>query len=235
MAPGEVQVRAALFRDLEPALARYQAWLSPAERDRAGRFRRPEDRLAFQLGRGFLRALLGRALGQEAWTGAFAAGPGGRPALPGGAGRDLRFSLARTGSAVACALAEGLEVGLDLESPDRGPDPTAWAAAALGPAEAEAWGTLPAADQPEALLRAWVAKEAALKLDGRGLALDPRSAQAGPDCWLQDTCIVSLPDRAAWVRGFAWQGARLAVAAWAPPGRLDLPPGPGFPCGRGPA
>jgi 4'-phosphopantetheinyl transferase len=101
-------------------------------------------RILWARSRGLLRALLARHLGADPRELRFALGPHGKPALdPRCSARDLHFNLSHSGSLALVAVSSGREVGVDIER-----------ARARHTAE---------------FLRAWVAREAAVKCDGGGL------------------------------------------------------------------
>ena len=91
--------------------------LSPDERSRAARYRRPADARRFVAGRGLLRALLARCLDVGPAAVRFAYGPHGKPALT-GMGQDLRFNVSHSAGRWLCAVALGRDVGVDLEAVD---------------------------------------------------------------------------------------------------------------------
>ena len=87
------------------------------------------------------------------------------------AGQDApRVSLSRSGRVVTAASAYA-PIGVDHEP--RGAGRVAVAEVALTPREQAHLVQLPTTDQPDALLRWWVRKEALLKMTGLGLAIDP--------------------------------------------------------------
>lgn len=216
LAPGEVRVLATRLGPGE-----VPSWLPAEVRARGDRFRDPGLGRAFLLAHAFLRQVLGGHLGGGPYAGPLEAGPQGKPFLP---GAPFRFSFARAGDLAACAVSRDLEVGLDLESIERIGEPETAAAAMLGPAEADALRLLAEAERPAALLRAWVAKEALLKLDGRGLALDPRAVAAGPAAWEREAWTGALEGRTAHVRILPLAGAAAALATWELPSRVAVFP-----------
>jgi phosphopantetheinyl transferase len=120
---------------------------------RAARIVPERNRVLWARSRGVLRALLARYLDRDPRELRFVLGPHGKPALYGGAGSktDLRFNLSHSGGLALVAVTAGREVGVDIEC-------------ARERYTAE-------------FLRAWVAREAAVKCLGTGLAL----TQVAPD------------------------------------------------------
>lgn len=89
------------------------------------------------------------------------------------AGCDLRFSVSHARSMVACAVAVGREVGVDVEPLNRGFRRSMQALSKRWLSELEAEMV---AKEPGTFLPFWVAKEAAAKATGLGLGgLSPRS------------------------------------------------------------
>ncbi len=92
---------------------RLRGTLALDEQARAARFRFERDRHHFIVGRGTLRALLGRYLGAEPGRLEFRYEVYGRPALA--VGTDLRFNLAHSHGLALVAVARDREVGVDIE------------------------------------------------------------------------------------------------------------------------
>jgi 4'-phosphopantetheinyl transferase len=158
-----------ILRDRPELAVRALNAFTPAERERHDRFRHDVDRQMFLLGRLMARAMVGRALGCDplAWT--WREGPRGRPEV-GVPATPLAFNLAHSAGLVACAVASGREVGVDVEDLDRRrPEPDiverycAPAEAADIRAQGDEW--------PDRFLRYWTLKEAYLKARGLGIAV----------------------------------------------------------------
>lgn len=164
----------------------------------------------------FLLRVLSAYLGRRLDAAGIVVGAHGKPALAAG---GFDFNLSHSGSAAVVALARGVEVGVDLESPGR-PRPHAELARRYfcGP-EAESIENLPEALRESAFLRLWTAKEAVLKALGRGLAFgldklefdataDPpallRIDAAGGAAMFWHLHALSLPS--PWLGHLAWHG-----------------------------
>ncbi|MGA2048284.1 MAG: 4'-phosphopantetheinyl transferase superfamily protein [Terracidiphilus sp.] len=108
-----------------------------------------------------------RALPPEAWR--FQLNAYGKPAIEQRCG--LRFNLSNSLSLVVCLIAEGVEVGVDVESRER-----AGSIAEIGPRmfslrELAQLDGLHEDQRPGRCLRLWTLKEAYIKARGMGLAL----------------------------------------------------------------
>ncbi len=164
-----VQVWVILTRDPEPScLDQFLAYLSPAERHRSHSIRHALTQRNFLVGRGCLRYLLGRCLGQPPASLSFTYGPQGKPSLGQGNG-GLEFNLSHSGDYVAIAIADR-RVGIDLEQVRTLTALPALCKRCLSPGEQTSLLTLP---EPQATLqffRYWTAKEAYLKGVGVGLS-----------------------------------------------------------------
>lgn len=159
------------------------AFLSPQERDASLRFRRAADRLDYSASHALFRLLGARRLGLPAADAAGlavrrkCAGCGstdhGKPSIEG-----VALSMSRSqGTVMAAAAAAGTSLGADIE---RVPAQISAGFDDFALAPEERTGP----DGPELTdagrIRLWVAKEAALKAAGVGLALDPSSVRLVP-------------------------------------------------------
>jgi 4'-phosphopantetheinyl transferase len=199
--------------------------LSPAEEERMARFRRPSDGEDFQAAHLLIRKCVAGLLGvgpaevsivQRCAT---CGGPHGRPEVVGHP--DIGASLAHSRGVVAAA-AGTVPVGIDVEAfPPAGDLAPGDLAVALTGAEIEAIESAPR--QAEAMLLAWVRKEACLKaglVDVDGLAgfdlsslpLDPPPAE-GPARSL---------GQGGWVISDWWDGRAGAVGAVVGPGGAEV-------------
>jgi len=202
MAPGEVHVwQLELGR---PTDARAHDVLSSAERRRAAAIAPPQRRAVWVHSRALLRELLGDYLGEDPRALRFQSGARGKPALAGADGR-LRFSLSHSGARALLALADGAEVGVDLEVALPGARRLLPLADRVFGAEyAGELAALTPAERRRSFLSAWTLQEAQLKCLGLGLAQG--RARARGDLW-----SLALP---------VGPGAAGALAAEEPPRAL---------------
>ena len=152
-------------------LARCDAWLSPAEAARAGRFRRVEDRDRSRASHAALRLILAHALGVAAEALAFATGPAGKPELAGAHAGALQFNLSHSGSRALVGVSPKAAIGVDVEALRPIPDALRIARAHFARAEAEALAALPPEAVGAAFTGLWTRKEAVVKALGAGLSL----------------------------------------------------------------
>ena len=143
--------------------------LSPDERARAQRYQQPLDAARFAAGRAALRRVLAAHLGIAAGEVRFDTGPLGKPCLA--AATDLRFGFSRSGGYALIAVAEGRELGVDLQQWPPADGLRELAARVCTPAELAEVAATPDADLPAAFARLWAVKEALVKACGAGLAL----------------------------------------------------------------
>lgn len=149
------------------------------ERDRADGFVDPELRRRFAVTRAAVRAVLGRRLGVAAGELAISVDPGGKPRVAG-----VEFSISHSGRHLV--IATGADpVGVDVET--RRPESAGKLAQRFFAAE-DAARVVRAADPAGEFRRQWVAKEAALKVTGAGLASRLESAR----CREVDGAIVAV-------------------------------------------
>jgi 4'-phosphopantetheinyl transferase len=115
-----------------------------------------------------LRGVLGRYLEREPAEIELRVGEGGKPALA-APGASLRFNLSRSGNIALVAVAQGLEVGVDVERIEPRRNLLALARRALAPAEAARIEATPPESRLAAFHAAWTQREAIAKCLGTGL------------------------------------------------------------------
>jgi 4'-phosphopantetheinyl transferase len=159
----------------EPALvdhlAQYDELLSGDERQRVQRFRQPADRVRFVLARALARTMLSTLapLDPRAWR--FRITAHGRPDLDmTGDLAHLRFNLSHTSGLVACAVAVGCDVGVDVECVDRSLTHDI-AERFFSPREVGDLRSLPDGQRSRVFFDYWTLKEAYIKARGLGLAI----------------------------------------------------------------
>jgi 4'-phosphopantetheinyl transferase len=120
----------------------------------------------------FLRLLLGAYLGLPGKSIRIVRNRRGKPVLdPSVHGRDLHFSIAKSGRGFLVGLSSTAYLGVDIEPEDRRPQNALGIARRyFSPAEARALEAMEPGRQREAFLRAWSCKEAVVKSLGLGIA-----------------------------------------------------------------
>lgn len=172
----EILVRLLPLEIAPPELERLKALLSREELGRGDRLLDPARRDRFFAGRGMLRELLGRCLGEEPRRVRISEGKTGKPYLPDHRGPDaLRFNVSHSGEFLVVALALGHEVGIDIEEMRQDLSYEPMARRFFSPREREELFGLPQEEQLQAFYRCWTCKEAYLKATGSGF-LHPSSA-----------------------------------------------------------
>ncbi|MBK9146343.1 MAG: 4'-phosphopantetheinyl transferase superfamily protein [Flavobacteriales bacterium] len=168
-AGGEVQLLFATLTACKGEGARLLSVLDEDERARAARFRFAEDRERFVLGHGLLRDVLAGALPADPASIRFVRGPHGKPYIE---GAPMHFNFSDTKDAVLVGTAQGLEIGVDLETLHRRVDHKAVAGHHFTPAEVDELNGIPGEARKRRFLELWTRKEAVLKASGVGIMDD---------------------------------------------------------------
>lgn len=112
----EAHVWAATLANSPERISCCSKTLSPDEMERAACYHFDRDRRRFIAGRGALRAILGRYLGQEPARLKFDYSARGKPALAGCAGdKMLQFNLAHSDDLMLLAVTRVSAIGVDVE------------------------------------------------------------------------------------------------------------------------
>lgn len=149
-------------------IRKLHASLSPAERQRAGRFFFPRHRRRYIAARGLLRRLLGERLGVRPEEVRLVYGKNGKPLLADG---GLHFSVSHCDDVALFAFSKACELGADIEALRAIRSADAIAAHIFSRREKRAYAA--ARDKALAFLRCWTRKEALAKGIGDGLSVEP--------------------------------------------------------------
>jgi len=210
--PGEVHVWRAELDVAAKTLAELRELLDEAERARADRFLRAEDRLRFTAARGLLRRLLGWYLQTPPQKIRFAYGPQGRPELADPApGAGLRFNLSHSGEIVLIAFARDRAVGVDVEALRAPVDEAALARRYFRPEESARLAALPEAQRRREFFRMWTRKEALLKAKGLGVSGIAVAPESDPEFL---TMSLELEEGYAAALAYRRPEARLGLFRW---------------------
>jgi 4'-phosphopantetheinyl transferase len=149
------------------AVSMLDALLDDSERERAGRFRFPDDRARFTIGRAMARKALGHFLQREPASISFTRTERGRPVLP---RHELAFNISHARDFIAVGVAKDARVGIDIECVDRKIDLMGLVERILSERDFRAFATLPEEEKLAAFFRVWTRKEAYLKARGEGIS-----------------------------------------------------------------
>ena len=142
--------------------------LSRAEKDRANRFLRVEDRALFALTRGTLRCLLSKATGVPAEEIAFAEGPYGKPCL---VGTDApHFNVSHSGCWALIGFSNVRDIGVDIEFMRAAGGELDLARSFFSAAEYRSLEGLERDMLLSSFYKIWTCKEAVLKACGAGIS-----------------------------------------------------------------
>ncbi|MCY7393034.1 MAG: 4'-phosphopantetheinyl transferase superfamily protein [Leptolyngbyaceae cyanobacterium CAN_BIN12] len=152
-------------------LHQFAQTLSPDEQQRSERFRFERDRHRYIVGRGTLRAILGRYLNINPLDLQFSYSTKGKPALIAPAGSsNLDFNLSHSQNLMLCAIAQSTPVGIDLEYLRPVDNLLQLTQRFFAPQEHIAIQALPTEEQLQSFFYHWTCKEALLKATGVGVA-----------------------------------------------------------------
>lgn len=185
--PGTAEVVAwyARLDQVRERATRYAMLMDDDERQRADRFRFPQDRERFILGHGLLREILGQHLHADPSSLRLERGEFGKPFL---SGNPIHFNLSDTKDGLLVALAKQ-PLGADIETLHRSTDHSSVAEHYFTPNEVA--GISAAKDGKRRFLELWTRKEAVLKACGVGLMDDLHSLEVGN---ARNELFISHPD-----------------------------------------
>ena len=178
--------------DLDEHAPADQAHLTDEERDRIGRFHKPDDRMWFATRRLLLRKILGEQLDIPGDELEFEHGPWGKPRLKPPTTPRLDFNTSHSGRWFALAWSFEASVGIDIEARRHLPDGSSLALRWLTRLEHEQAINAGHDLDGDGFLRLWCRKEAVMKAAGLGLSLDPTSFSIPTDLLLKKPSMVSI-------------------------------------------
>ncbi|MDO9119948.1 MAG: 4'-phosphopantetheinyl transferase superfamily protein [Nitrospira sp.] len=177
-------------------------WLDQQERARAARFLRRQDRERYVLSHGGLRFILGLYLSLDPARIEFGSTPTGKPTL-GGLRREsaiLNFNLSHAHGNAMVAVAQGRDVGVDLEMIREDVEVLKLAERFFSDREHLLLQSTVSESRNSEFFHYWVAKEAVLKAEGVGLA----SLQACEIDWSNGSDRDGVPVRLAGQSQVPW-------------------------------
>jgi 4'-phosphopantetheinyl transferase len=155
----------------QPFIDRLLPTLSAEEQERANRFHFERDRRRFVVGRGVLRALIGRYLHLPAATVQFEYSEYGKPALASAMDEpDFQFNVSHSRALALFAFTRRRQIGVYVEFIRPLEDADDIAARFFSARESEVFRQLPAQQKQAAFFDCWTRKEAFIKAVGEGLS-----------------------------------------------------------------
>lgn len=154
---------------LDPSPHALSRHLAPDEQQRAARLLDPRKAQSFIVGRACLRQILAAYLAVDPAQISFSYGTQGKPAVLSPV-TTLTFNLSHSGAWGLLAVAQGMEIGVDLEKIDPTLDYERLAARFFSPEENAALVAAPVVRRRRIFYRLWTRKEARLKGGGGGFS-----------------------------------------------------------------
>jgi 4'-phosphopantetheinyl transferase len=169
--PGEAEIHIWEFRSEIPGSGSDDnaSLLSSDERDRAARFRFESDRKRYSVTRARTRMILGAYLQSDPRELRFKYSAREKPSLA-NASADIRFNVSHSGDQAIVAVANGREIGVDIEQIRRNVECEQLAERFFSAGERRFIRELPEEKKLYAFFRLWTCKEAFLKAHGTGLS-----------------------------------------------------------------
>lgn len=199
-----VVVRLGRISDWIGDISSSEAVLNEEDKARAARYRFPEDRARFILGRILLTLALQECRGGAPQPLNLRQTEKGRPVLADEP--EIQFSISHSSELVGIALTLKSNIGIDLEAVSRPADLNSLAERIFSIFDQETFQKVPEGQRPAVFFRAWTAKEAYLKALGLGLPgglkgvlvpvdeADPASPRVfHPDAGSGPWCLQRLP------------------------------------------
>ncbi len=158
---------------IEGAAEACEALLSEEERARVKQFRFERHQRESLATRALVRTALSysNSVPPQAWQ--FKLNAHGKPAIEPATNPDhgLRFNLSNSLGLVVCLVAEGADVGIDVEPFERAEQVLKLAPDVFSAAEQAQLEALPGTEKPDRALSLWTLKESYIKARGMGLTL----------------------------------------------------------------
>lgn len=176
MTQGSVHVWFARLDHPDAVMQRLAENISSDEYKRAMRFRFPQGRNRYMVARALLREVLAGYLGSEPRALSFQYGRYGKPTLAGTfAESEIRFNVSHSCGGALVGVAQGREIGVDLEFIRPLSDLRDLAESCFSIAEKAALEALPEHERLRGFFDGWTRKEAYLKATGKGLSFSLQS------------------------------------------------------------
>jgi 4'-phosphopantetheinyl transferase len=199
LAAAKVHIWQASLLQPEDVVQQLQASLSEEERQRANRFRSPEHRRAFILGRGVLRDLLYRYTGIEPGQIRFKYNLAGKPFLASEEDApEIHFNVSHAGQLVLFAFSWDCPVGIDVECIRPMEEMDQVAERSFSAQEYRKFQRIREPARLKAFYHCWTRKEALVKATGEGLSFPLSDIEVSfePDEPVELLSIHGSPERA---------------------------------------
>ena len=196
IADDEIHLWVAIQSEAPPGDALVSS-LAQGELARAQRLLRRPDRELFILAHAMLRDVLARYLRITPGAIMLSSGAQGKPRLAELHHSKLRFNLAHSGQAVLCGVAQGREIGVDIEASVPREDLRSIAAHFFAPDECAALAVRTVSEQAEFFYLLWTRKEAYVKARGTGLNLPLHEFSVLPAMGAPSDAVIRCLDTAA--------------------------------------
>ena len=203
---------------------RTESALPPSDAECAAKIADPRRRQFYERGRAALRAAVADRTGKAPEELSFEVAPGGKPGV-----RGCEFSISHSGPWLFIALSDA-PLGADIEVPRPRKNTLQLAERFFSREDFQLLAGMDEAKREDAFLRQWVAKEAAVKCAGTGLADHLHKAK----CLMKESSVsmVLCEDEKFFIQEFtlaneipgaiAWRGAEAARIRWRNAGQRDL-------------
>jgi 4'-phosphopantetheinyl transferase len=196
-----------------PEVAELSAILDEDERRRAARFHKQVDRDRFTVARAQLRSLLARYSGVAPEAVALVAGVHGKPRLHAPGLGWLRFNLSHSADVAVYAVANGCEVGVDVEQVREEYAFEEVARRLFTESERASLAALHSEERTRAFFATWTLKEAYLKAVGTGLAGGEADTEAARERW----SLASFEAEPGYAAAVAMEGRDVRIPLTAQP------------------
>ncbi|CAN5561200.1 hypothetical protein BH11MYX1_BH11MYX1_46550 [soil metagenome] len=188
--------------------------LDPAEQTRRERFHHLVDADRFLIGRATLRRELARVLAIDPRDVPLAAGPHGKPFVPGGP----HANVSHAGDVVVIAISDDADVGIDVEFIDPRFVAEAMIEASFSSGERDTIAALPDALRVNAFFHTWTSREAVVKMIGAGFSLPKEAIDVSVDPRLPPRVERASPPFVCTLQTLVVPARHLAIVAVAAPG-----------------
>lgn len=203
--------------------------LLPDERHAVAKFRDARQRDYRTIGRAMLRLVLSSYLDVPVTALVFGVGQHGKPFVRAPEAHGLRFNVSHADAMTLIGIANGQEIGVDVERIRRNLPIDRIAPSSFTGEEWNAFASVPESERFAAFFRCWTRKEAVLKAEGIGLHRAPNSVEVGlgAPCEITRTgsyTVLSLDVAPGYAAAIAVEGAGIAATlnTWNPAAALAL-------------